>query len=48
MASSVEGSEHMTLDVFSFYTSGYQVCEKWLKDRRGRALTYGVVEHYCK
>lgn len=27
---------------------GYQVCEKWLKDRRGRTLTYEDLEHYRK
>lgn len=27
---------------------GYQVCEKWLKDRRGRTLSYDDVEHYKK
>jgi hypothetical protein len=25
---------------------GYQVCHKWLKDRRGRVLTHEDVEHY--
>lgn len=27
---------------------GYQVCEKWLKDRKGRTLTLDDVEHYCR
>ena len=26
--------------VWEFHIGGYQVCEKWLKDRRGRTLTY--------
>ncbi len=30
------------------HIGGYQVCEKWLKDRRGRTLTYEDLEHYCK
>jgi hypothetical protein len=25
---------------------GYQVCEKWLKDRRGRALSNREIETY--
>jgi hypothetical protein len=29
-------------------STGYQVCEKWLKDRRGRTLTYDDLEHYRK
>lgn len=24
--------------VWNFHVGGYQVCEKWLKDRRGRTL----------
>lgn len=27
---------------------GYQVCDKWLKDRRGRTLGYDDIEHYKK
>ena len=25
---------------------GYQVCQKWLKDRKGRQLTYDDLTHY--
>lgn len=28
--------------------SGCQFCEKWLKDRRGRTLTYDEQLHHCK
>jgi hypothetical protein len=35
-------------EVWSFHIGGYQVCEKWLKDRRGRTLTDEDLEHYCK
>jgi hypothetical protein len=35
-------------EVWNFHIGGYQVCEKWLKDRRGRTLTYQDLEHYCK
>jgi hypothetical protein len=34
--------------VVSLSIGGYQVCEKWLKDRRGRTLTYDDQLHYCK
>ena len=27
---------------------GYQVCQKWLKDRRGRRLDYEDICHYQK
>jgi predicted helicase len=29
-----------------FKVGGYQVCEKWLKDRKGRSLTLTDIEHY--
>jgi hypothetical protein len=35
-------------EVWNFHIGGYQVCEKWLKDRRGRTLTYDDLERYCK
>ena len=35
-------------EVWNFHIGGYQVCEKWLKDRRGRTLTYDDLEHYGK
>jgi hypothetical protein len=35
-------------EVWSFHIGGYQVCERWVKDRRGRTLTYDDLEHYCK
>lgn len=35
-------------DVWNFHIGGYQVCEKWLKDRKGRKLTIEDVEHYQK
>ena len=35
-------------EVWQFHIGGYQVCEKWLKDRRGRTLTYDDQMHYCK
>ena len=33
-------------EVWDFHVGGYQVCDKWLKDRRGRTLTYNDIEHY--
>jgi predicted helicase len=34
--------------VWSFHIGGYQVCEKWLKDRKGRTLTSEDIAHYHK
>ena len=32
--------------VWNFHIGGYQVCEKWLKDRKGRTLSAEDIEHY--
>jgi hypothetical protein len=32
--------------VWEFHIGGYQVCEKWLKDRKGRTLGFDDVQHY--
>lgn len=34
--------------VWNFHIGGYQVCEKWLKDRKGRTLTKDDLAHYQK
>lgn len=34
--------------VWDYEIGGYQVCEKWLKDRRGRRLSFDDVEQYTK
>ena len=34
--------------VWNFHIGGYQVCEKWLKDRKGRKLLKADIEHYQK
>jgi hypothetical protein len=35
-------------DLWNFYIGGYQVCEKWLKDRKGRKLSKEDITHYQK
>ncbi len=35
-------------DVWNFQVGGYQVLDKWLKDRRGRLLTFDDLMHYQK
>jgi predicted helicase len=35
-------------NVWNFTIGGYQVCEKWLKDRRERTLTHDDLQHYKK
>jgi hypothetical protein len=34
--------------VYNFHIGGYPVCEKWLKDRKGRTLTEAEIAHYQK
>jgi len=34
--------------VWNFHIGGYQVCEKWLKDRKTRTLTKADISHYQK
>jgi predicted helicase len=40
------GFQGVREDVWNFRVGGYQVCEKWLKDRKGRTLTRDDVTHY--
>ena len=32
--------------VWDFYIGGYQPAQKWLKDRRGRSLSFDDITHY--
>jgi hypothetical protein len=40
--------EGIPLGVWDFHIGGYQVCQKLLKDRKGRTLTYDELTHYQK
>jgi hypothetical protein len=40
--------EGVAPEVWGFYVGGYQVCDKWLKDRQGRQLSYDDLTHYQK
>ncbi len=35
-------------EVWEFRVGGYQVCDKWLKDRKGRRLSYDDQVHYTR
>ena len=35
-------------EVWAFHIGGYQVCHKWLKDRKGRTLSDEDIAHYQK
>ena len=38
--------EGVPQEVWNFHIGGYQVCQKWLKDRKGRSLSYDDLTHY--
>lgn len=38
--------ENVSVDVWDYRIGGYQVAHKWLKDRKGRALTFDELDHY--
>ncbi len=35
-------------EVWKYQIGGYQVCDKWLKDRKERTLTLEEIQTYCK
>jgi predicted helicase len=40
--------EGISQDVWSYQIGGYQVCDKWLKDRKERILSLNEIQTYCK
>jgi hypothetical protein len=40
--------EGIPTEIWNFHIGGYQVCQKWIKDRKGRTLTYDELTHYQK
>src|SRR3990172_4713272 len=40
--------EGVKQEVWEYQIGGYQVCDKWLKDRKGRRLLLEDIKHYCK
>jgi predicted helicase len=42
------GFTNLTEEVWNFHIGGYQVCEKWLKDRKGRKLSKDDIAHFHK
>lgn len=39
--------ERIPPEVWEYQIGGYQVCDKWLKDRKGRILSLEDITHYC-
>ena len=42
------GFQGVPEEVWDFHIGGYQVCHKWLKDRKGRTLSDEDIAHYQK
>jgi hypothetical protein len=42
------GFKFVSEGVWNFHIGGYRVCEKWLKDRKGRKLSKADIAHYQK
>jgi REP element-mobilizing transposase RayT len=40
--------EGIPKDCLEYQIGGYQVCSKWLKDRKDRKLSLEDIKHYCK
>jgi predicted helicase len=40
--------ENIAENVWRYHIGGYQVCDKWLKDRKDGVLSLNDVKHYCK
>ncbi|MEW6068869.1 MAG: type ISP restriction/modification enzyme [Nitrospirota bacterium] len=40
--------EGIPQEVWEYQIGGYQVCEKWLKDRKNRVLSLDEIKHYCR
>ncbi|MBM4387463.1 MAG: helicase [Deltaproteobacteria bacterium] len=40
--------EGISLDVWEYKIGGYQVCDKWLKERKGRILTVEEIKKCCE
>jgi predicted helicase len=40
--------ENVPLEAWEYYIGGYQPAQKWLKDRKGRVLSFEDIEHYQK
>jgi len=46
----INATQHFTdvpAEVWEYEIGAYQVCEKWLRDRKGSPLSHAEVRHYC-
>lgn len=48
LLSETQHAEGVPPEAWAFTVGGYQPAQKWLKDRRGRTLSYDETVHYAK
>jgi len=40
--------EGVKKEIWEYQIGGYQVCDKWLKDRKEKSLSLEEIKYYCK
>jgi len=40
--------ERIPAEIWNYQIGGYQICDKWLKMRKGKKLTVDEIERFCK
>jgi len=40
--------ERIPENIWQYQIGAYQVCDKWLKERKGKKLSLEDIKHYCK
>lgn len=40
--------EGIAKEIWEYQIGGYQVMDKWLKDRKGQILSFEDIQHYCR
>jgi predicted helicase len=44
----VQYFEGIAGEIWEYHIGGYQICEKWLKDRKEKVLSASDIRHYCR
>lgn len=39
--------KYIGMDIWEYQIRGYQICSKWLTDRKSRQLSLDDIKHYC-
>jgi len=44
----IQYSAPVPVEIWEYQIGGYQVCEKWLRERKGRQLNHEDIRTYCR